>query len=171
MSSLWFTCLPYMAMAVTANLGGWTADHLHGRGMSLTVVRKIVTGVAFSGASAFLLLFSASRSVGIGLVFVTAALSFMSLVTGGLEASYLDVASPAMAGTFKSVGNTLGALSGMLAMPYTSLVLRMTGGSWRLVFASFAVFFTLGTLVFVRFATAERLPLEDLESESHVQTA
>jgi MFS transporter, ACS family, solute carrier family 17 (sodium-dependent inorganic phosphate cotransporter), other len=171
MSSLWFTCLPYMAGAVTANLSGWTADYLTRRGISLTVVRKIVTATAFSGASVFLILFSASHAVGTGVVLITVALGFMSLATGGFEASYLDVASPSMAGMFKSVGNTLGALSGILAMPYTSLVLRSTGGLWRAVFASFSIFFTVGTCIFVTFGTAERLCLEGTELDDHIQAA
>ncbi len=40
-----FSVLPWMTMAVTSNLGGWIADTLVTRGVSVTRVRKIMQSV------------------------------------------------------------------------------------------------------------------------------
>lgn len=37
-----FAVLPWLTMAVTANVGGWIADSLVRRGTSVTVVRKVL---------------------------------------------------------------------------------------------------------------------------------
>jgi MFS transporter, ACS family, solute carrier family 17 (sodium-dependent inorganic phosphate cotransporter), other len=113
-------------MAVAANFGGWGADRMISRGVSLTRARMIMTTIALS--------------------------------------NYLDIASPKLVGSLKGLSNTLGALSGVLAMPYTLLVLRLTGDSWRAVFASLALFFCLGMGVFGLYGTSERVLIEHGES-------
>ena len=45
-----FSVLPWMTMAVTSNLGGWIADTLVTRGVSVTRVRKIMQSVRASKA-------------------------------------------------------------------------------------------------------------------------
>lgn len=40
-----FSVLPWMTMAVTSNIGGWIADKLVQRGMTVTRVRKIMQSV------------------------------------------------------------------------------------------------------------------------------
>jgi MFS transporter, ACS family, solute carrier family 17 (sodium-dependent inorganic phosphate cotransporter), other len=162
--SLWFTSIPYLAMAVAANFGGWGADRMISRGVSLTRARMIMTTIALSGASLFLVLFSVQRSMPTSVALMAVSLAFMSLVTGGFEANYLDIASPKLVGSLKGLSNTLGALSGVLAMPYTLLVLRLTGDSWRAVFASLALFFCLGMGVFGLYGTSERVLIEHGES-------
>jgi MFS transporter, ACS family, solute carrier family 17 (sodium-dependent inorganic phosphate cotransporter), other len=157
-----FVALPYICMGLFGGVGGTAADYLVGRGMSLTRVRKSIMLVSCGGAALCIVLFSVAPSVIIALVCICVALSFMSLCTGGFEASSLDIASPSLAGTFKSVSNTCGALSGFLAMPYTTLILWLLRGSWRGVFGSLAFFQLTGMAVFVKFSTAERLLVDEL---------
>jgi MFS transporter, ACS family, solute carrier family 17 (sodium-dependent inorganic phosphate cotransporter), other len=169
-ATLWFTCVPYLAMAIAANFGGWGADRLIAGGMSLTRARMLMTSLALTGASVFLVLFSLSGSLLWSVALIALALAFMSLATGGFEATYLDIASPKLVGSLKGLSNTLGALSGVLAMPYTSVVLRVTDGSWRAVFASLAVYFCIGMAVFAGYGTSERVLVEDGESSDSVLT-
>jgi MFS transporter, ACS family, solute carrier family 17 (sodium-dependent inorganic phosphate cotransporter), other len=161
LASLSFTAVPYLSMALCCNLGGWGADHLSARGMTLTRVRKIVTVVSCVGAALFYVLFSFAPTVKTGIVCVTLALCFQSLGTGGFESSYLDMSSPSLAGTFKSIANTLGAGSGVVAMPYTTSMLRLTGGSWRSVFGCLAFYHLAAMLVFCRYATSKRILVEE----------
>lgn len=37
-----FCVLPWLTMALSANLGGWIADKLVSKGVSITTVRKII---------------------------------------------------------------------------------------------------------------------------------
>jgi MFS transporter, ACS family, solute carrier family 17 (sodium-dependent inorganic phosphate cotransporter), other len=159
-ASLSVTAVPYVAMAVCCNVGGWGADHLTSRGMSLTRVRKSVTALSCAGAATFFILFSLAPTMNSALACVTLGLCFQSLGTGGFESSYLDMAQPSLAGTFKSVANTLGALSGCVAMPYTTLVLYLSGGSWRMVFALLCVFHVASMGVFISYATSKRVLVE-----------
>lgn len=49
MSSGIYSVLPWITMAVSANVGGWIADTLVGKGYSVTLVRKLMQTVsAFS---------------------------------------------------------------------------------------------------------------------------
>jgi len=41
MESGMFSVLPWLTMALSANLGGWIADTLVSRDVSVTVVRKV----------------------------------------------------------------------------------------------------------------------------------
>ncbi|MCL7041678.1 hypothetical protein MKW94_002463 [Papaver nudicaule] len=49
-----FCVLPWLTMAVFANIGGWIADTLVSRGVSITNVRKIMQSIGFLGPAFFL---------------------------------------------------------------------------------------------------------------------
>nr|DAD18948.1 TPA_asm: hypothetical protein HUJ06_020411 [Nelumbo nucifera] len=49
-----FCVLPWLTMAVFANLGGWIADTLVSKGLSITAVRKIMQSIGFLGPAFFL---------------------------------------------------------------------------------------------------------------------
>lgn len=56
MESGLFSVLPWLTMAISANLGGWIADTLVSRGVSVTLVRKVYISshfTIFSSASTF----------------------------------------------------------------------------------------------------------------------
>lgn len=148
-------------MAFCCNLGGWGADYLTARGISLTRVRKVVTIISCTGSAIFYVLFSFAPTVGSGILTVTLALCFQSLCSGGFDSSFLDMSSPSLAGTFKSIANTLGAGSGVIAMPYTTTMLHLTGGSWRAVFGCLAFYHVTAMIVFCRYATSERILVEE----------
>lgn len=161
LAALSFTAVPYISMAFCCNLGGWGADYLTTRGMSLTRVRKVVTIISCSGAAFFFIAFSLAPTVGSAILAVTLALCFQSLCSGGFDSSYLDMSSPSLAGTFKSIANTLGAGSGVVAMPYTTTLLRLTDGSWRAVFGCLAFYHITAMIVFCRYSTSERILVEE----------
>lgn len=45
MKSGFYSVLPWITMALAANVGGWVADSMVARGMSVTRVRKIMQSV------------------------------------------------------------------------------------------------------------------------------
>jgi hypothetical protein len=49
-SSGFFSVLPWITMAISANVGGWIADTLVERGLSVTAVRKIMQTVRGGGS-------------------------------------------------------------------------------------------------------------------------
>nr|XP_027096374.1 sodium-dependent phosphate transport protein 1, chloroplastic-like [Coffea arabica] len=46
--------LPWLTMAFSANVGGWIADSLVSKGVSVTIVRKIMQTIGFLGPAFFL---------------------------------------------------------------------------------------------------------------------
>jgi len=48
MESGLFCVLPWFTMAVSANVGGWIADTLVSRGVSVTTVRKVKSSLYFN---------------------------------------------------------------------------------------------------------------------------
>ena len=63
MKNLSMTAFPYLAMALSVNVGGLLADRLVQRGMPLTTVRKLLTAVGFGGSSILLLGFAMAPSL------------------------------------------------------------------------------------------------------------
>ncbi|KAK4359513.1 hypothetical protein RND71_021742 [Anisodus tanguticus] len=49
-----YAVLPWLTMAVSANIGGWIADSLVRKGVSVTVIRKIMQTIGFLGPAFFL---------------------------------------------------------------------------------------------------------------------
>lgn len=90
------------------------------------------------------------------------------LNTGGFESSFFDIAPQHMVGTLKGFANIFGSLSGVLALPFSTLVLKHARGSWPSVFASLAFFFFSGAAVFSLFYGGEKVLTfpspEDVES-------
>jgi len=160
-TSLSFTFVPYFSMALSANIGGLVADALLHRGFSLVQVRKLISTVVNVCAAIMLLLFTMAQTVTSSLFFISLSLAFMSCNTGGFESSYLDLASPGLVGIFKAVSNTMGSFAGLIAIPFSTLVLRWAGGSWRIMFASLTLCYAVTVGVFQKWGSAERILLED----------
>lgn len=159
--SLSFTFLPYISMAIAANIGGYAADRLHERGMSLTNARKVLTFVANVGAAILLIAFSLASTVPTALLMISMSMAFMSLNSGGFESCYLDMSSPSLTGTFKAVANTMASFAGLVAIPFSTLVLRWADGSWRLMFRSLVVWYGISTVVFCKYASSEKVLVEE----------
>ncbi|KAG2633641.1 hypothetical protein PVAP13_2NG240203 [Panicum virgatum] len=58
--------LPWLTMAIFANIGGWIADTLVQRGISITNVRKIMQSIGFLGPALFLTLLSKVQTPAMG---------------------------------------------------------------------------------------------------------
>lgn len=158
--SLSFTFIPYAAMAIAANGGGHLADMLIRKGYHITNVRNGVTTVASIGAAIMLVLFTRAQSISVAIGAMSVSMAFMSIHSGGFESAYLDLASPASTGLFKATSNTIASFAGFLAIPLSTRVLKLVGGSWRLMFASLAIWHILMLVVFVGFYSAERVLTE-----------
>jgi ACS family sodium-dependent inorganic phosphate cotransporter len=48
-SSGFYSVLPWITMAISANVGGWIADTMVERGVSVTAVRKVMQTVSWGG--------------------------------------------------------------------------------------------------------------------------
>ncbi|KAI0559116.1 Major Facilitator [Gracilaria domingensis] len=156
-TSLSFTFIPYFSMAVSGNVGGYLADALLQGGMSLTRVRKVVTFAANLGAATMLLAFATAKTVGVALAYISLSLAFMSLNSGGFASCYMDMAAPSVVGIFKATSNTLASLGGFIALPLSTKIMDMLGGSWRAMFASLSICYLCMNVIFCSFVECERV--------------
>lgn len=155
--SLSFTFIPYAAMALAANAGGYISDSLIKAGSNITAVRKNVTIFASLGAALSLLVFTRMYSVGGAIAAAAVSMAFMSVHSGGFESAYLDIASPKSTGIFKAVSNTLASCAGFIAVPMSTTVLELLDGSWRWMFASLSLLHVVHMVVFCSLFSAERV--------------
>ena len=150
-----YAMLPYFAMMITANGSGWAADRLIRQGVSPTLVRKGFQSVCFFGSAACLLLLSATTLQWMALVYITLGLGSTAVSAAGFLVNHLDI-GPRYAGVLMGIANTVGTIPGILAPAITGFIIQFTG-SWDLVFYLAAGISGFGALVWLLFASGERV--------------
>ncbi|KAL5080840.1 hypothetical protein RYX36_009261 [Vicia faba] len=111
-----FCVLPWLMMAISANFGGWIADTLVTRGVSVTTVRKIMQTVGFLGPAFFLTQLSHIHSPVMTVLCMTCSQS-------GLYSNHQDIA-PRYSGILLGLSNTAGVLAGVLGTAATGYILQ-----------------------------------------------
>jgi len=144
--------LPWLTMAVTANIGGTLADTLIKRGWSVTHVRKIMQTIGFLGPAFFLTLLPGITSPVGAVICMMGAQGFDAFSQSGLYSNHADIA-PRYAGVLLGMSNTAGVLAGVLGTAATGFILRT--GSWSDVWGVAVGLYLLGTLLWNLMSTAE----------------
>ncbi|KAH9604124.1 hypothetical protein KSS87_010464 [Heliosperma pusillum] len=132
MESGLFCVLPWLTMAIFANIGGWIADTLISRGMSVTSVRKIMQTIGFLGPALSLSVLSKVK---------TPALAVLCMACSQ--------------GVLLGLSNTAGVLAGVFGTAATGFILQR--GSWDDVFKVAIALYIVGTVVWNTFATGEKI--------------
>ncbi|KAH9324407.1 hypothetical protein KI387_004585, partial [Taxus chinensis] len=89
-SGLWCV-LPWFTMALMSNLGGWIADTLVSRGISITTVRKIMQSIGFLGPAFFLTQLSNVKSPAMGILCMTCSQGCDAFSQSGLYSNHQDI--------------------------------------------------------------------------------
>ncbi|GLT36806.1 hypothetical protein SLA2020_111610 [Shorea laevis] len=125
-------------MAFSASAGGWTADTLVSRGLSVTIVRKIMQTIGFLGSPFFLTQLSHVDSP--------------TLKHGYHDA--LDIA-PRYSGVLLGLSNMAGVLAGAFGTAATGYILQH--GSWDDVFKVSVGLYLVGPVAWNLFSTGEKI--------------
>lgn len=155
-TSALLSALPWLAMFVFANVGGFTADAMLARGFSVTNVRKTVQAVGFAGPALSLVALTQAQTVSSAVALVACALATSSLSQSGVYANHQDI-GPDVAGTLLGISNTFASIPGLIGVWITGVVLDLTDQHWSGVFALAALFYTIGLVIYTTMATAERI--------------
>ncbi|KAL5075493.1 hypothetical protein RYX36_014477 [Vicia faba] len=118
-----FCVLPWLAMAISANFGGWIADTLVTRGVSITTVRKIMQTVGFLGPAFFLTQLSHIHSPVMDVLCMTCSQGIDAFSQSGLYSNHQDIA-PRYSGILLGLSNTAGVLAGVLGTTLTGYILQ-----------------------------------------------
>ncbi|XP_010275629.1 PREDICTED: ascorbate transporter, chloroplastic-like isoform X2 [Nelumbo nucifera] len=149
-----FCVLPWLTMAVFANIGGWIADTLVSRGLSITSVRKIMQTIGFLGPAFFLTQLSHVRSPALAVLCMACSQGSDAFSQSGLYSNHQDI-GPRYAGVLLGLSNTAGVLAGVFGTAATGYILQR--GSWNDVFKVAVALYIIGTLIWNFFATGEKI--------------
>uniref|UniRef100_A0A6N2MD06 Major facilitator superfamily (MFS) profile domain-containing protein n=1 Tax=Salix viminalis TaxID=40686 RepID=A0A6N2MD06_SALVM len=142
--------LPWLTMAVFANIGGWIADTLVSRGLSITIMQSI----GFLGPAFFLTQLSHVRTPGMAVLCMACSQGSDAFSQSGLYSNHQDI-GPRYAGVLLGLSNTAGVLAGVFGTAATGYILQR--GSWDDVFKVAVVLYIIGTLVWNFFSTGEKI--------------
>ncbi|KNA19469.1 hypothetical protein SOVF_061400 [Spinacia oleracea] len=154
MESGLFCVLPWLTMAVFANIGGWIADTLITRGLSVTSVRKIMQTVGFIGPAISLSVLSQVRTPALAVLCMACSQGTDAFSQSGLYSNHQDI-GPRYSGVLLGLSNTAGVLAGVLGTAATGYILQR--GSWDDVFKVSIALYIVGTIVWNLFATGEKI--------------
>ncbi|KAL6981973.1 Ascorbate transporter, chloroplastic, variant 2 [Sarracenia purpurea var. burkii] len=146
--------LPWLTMAVFANIGGWIADTLVSKGLSLTVVRKIMQSIGFLGPAFFLTQLSHVKTPALAVLCMACSQGSDAFSQSGLYSNHQDI-GPRYAGVLLGLSNTAGVLAGVFGTAATGYILQK--GSWDDVFKVAVALYIIGTLVWNFFSTGEKI--------------
>ncbi|KAF7844537.1 ascorbate transporter, chloroplastic-like [Senna tora] len=146
--------LPWLTMAVFANIGGWIADTLVSKGLSITAVRKIMQSIGFLGPAFFLAQLSHVRTPAMAVLCMACSQGSDAFSQSGLYSNHQDI-GPRYAGVLLGLSNTAGVLAGVLGTAATGYILQK--GSWDDVFKVAVALYLIGTLVWNFFSTGEKI--------------
>lgn len=149
-----YCVLPWLTMAVFANIGGWIADTLVSRGFSITTVRKIMQSIGFLGPAFFLSQLSRIKTPALAVLCMACSQGSDAFSQSGLYSNHQDI-GPRYAGVLLGLSNTAGVLAGVFGTAATGYILQK--GSWDDVFKVSVVLYIIGTLVWNFFATGEKI--------------
>ncbi|KAJ9171394.1 hypothetical protein P3X46_014771 [Hevea brasiliensis] len=149
-----FCVLPWLTMALFANIGGWIADTLVSKGLSITAVRKIMQSIGFLGPAFFLTQLSHVRTPAMAVLCMACSQGSDAFSQSGLYSNHQDI-GPRYAGVLLGLSNTAGVLAGVFGTAATGYILQR--GSWDDVFKVAVVLYIIGTLVWNIFSTGEKV--------------
>ncbi|KAL2946225.1 hypothetical protein AAZX31_20G001800 [Glycine max] len=140
--------LPWLTMAAFANIGGWIADTLVRKGLSITVVRKIMQSIGFLGPAFFLSQLSHVRTPAMAVLCMACSQGSDAFSQSGLYSNHQDI-GPRYAGVLLGLSNTAGVLAGVFGTAATGFILQRGLSSPLLVEVYFFIFiFATFVLVF-----------------------
>lgn len=146
---------PWLVMFVMMNVAAWSADSMINRGVNVTRVRKLMQAGGLSGAAVFLLMIPCAGSMVEATLLLCGALGANAFTTAGFAPNHLDLA-PDHAPVLIGITNTAGTLPGVIGVFITGWLVDTTGG-YDAAFIIAALISILGSAVWLRYATAERI--------------
>ncbi|KAF3330038.1 putative anion transporter 1 [Carex littledalei] len=146
--------LPWLTMAFSANMGGWIADSLISKGLSVTTVRKVMQSIGFLGPAFFLTQLSNVHSPVMAVLCMACSQGTDAFSQSGLYSNHQDI-GPRYAGVLLGLSNTAGVMAGVLGTAATGYILQH--GSWDDVFKVSVGLYLVGTVIWNLFSTGEKI--------------
>ncbi|XP_042688413.1 solute carrier family 17 member 9 isoform X1 [Centrocercus urophasianus] len=150
-----FNVVPWLVAIPTSLFSGFLSDHLINQGYKTITVRKFMQVIGSGVSSMFALCLGQTSSFCNAVVFASASVGLQTFNHSGISVNVQDLA-PSCAGLLFGVGNTGGALLGVVCV-YLAGYLMETTGSWISVFNLVAAVNSVGLCAFLVFGEAQRV--------------
>ncbi|XP_010720717.2 solute carrier family 17 member 9 [Meleagris gallopavo] len=150
-----FNVVPWLVAIPTSLFSGFLSDHLINQGYKTITVRKFMQVIGSGVSSMFALCLGQTSSFCNAIVFASASVGLQTFNHSGISVNVQDLA-PSCAGLLFGVGNTGGALLGVVCV-YLAGYLMETTGSWISVFNLVAAVNSVGLCAFLVFGEAQRV--------------
>jgi MFS transporter, ACS family, solute carrier family 17 (sodium-dependent inorganic phosphate cotransporter), other len=149
-----YSIVPWIAAFCVGNLSGWIADGLRKRGMTMTGVRKLMQGAAFTLGAVPMLLLPLADSALVATALVTIATGGAAFGVAGFAANHLDLA-PQYAGILMGLSNTFAQVPGIVGVALTGFIVKLTH-SFAGAFYLIAVIYMVGMACYLTMGSGER---------------
>ena len=149
-----YSIVPWIATFIVVNCGGWFADAMTLRGVSVGATRKLMQSTAFLGGALPLLALPAAHSPGAAIALITASAAANGLGLAAYGVNHLDV-GPTYAGVLMGISNTVAAIPGIIGVAVAGFIVQATG-SFAAVFYLIAAVDVAGMIGYLAWASGER---------------
>ena len=149
-----YSLVPWVASFAVVNAGGWVADAMLVRKLSVGRTRKLLQSIAF-GAGALPLLavpWAGSPAAATALLTLSATASGLGLSAYGVN--HLDV-GPEYAGVLMGISNSIATIPGIVGVAIAGFIVQATS-SFSAVFVLIAAVYTIGLAGYVKWASGDR---------------
>jgi ACS family sodium-dependent inorganic phosphate cotransporter len=148
-----YSLIPWIATFAAVNAGGWIADAMLRRHVSVGATRKTMQTVAFAVGAAPLLALPAAPTPLAAIVLLTLSAAASGLGLSAYGVNHLDV-GPTYAGVLMGITNSIAALPGIIGVAAAGFILRASG-SFTAVFYLIAAVYAVGMLGYLAWASGE----------------
>jgi len=149
-----YSLLPWVASFAAVNSGGWVADAMLMRRVSVGLTRKVMQSIAFGlGALPLLAMpWASSPAAATGLLTLSAAASGLGLSAYGVN--HLDV-GPEYAGVLMGISNSIATVPGIVGVAIAGFIVQATN-SFSAVFFLIAAVYAIGLAGYTTWASGDR---------------
>ena len=154
LKSGWVTSILFWGGLIGTLGGGWLADYLIKRGISITKCRKWIIGFGLTGSAIFVVIAAYTEQAWLAVTLLTLCVTSLRLATGSCNALPIDLAPLSTVGSLTSIQNFFGNIGGTLAPIVTGYIVQVTGSfvgallvaGGMALFGAIAYVFILGNL-------------------------
>lgn len=146
--------LPYLGAFVITNLAGYISDRMIPK-IGVTRARKYIMYAAFGGSALFLYLGAMAATGGMAVLWITLAVSFLSMNFSSFWALPIDL-GPKNAGLISGLMNTFGTIAGIIAPIITGFIVNATG-SWVYALSVAIILSIIGIFVCALFVSGKQV--------------
>jgi MFS transporter, ACS family, solute carrier family 17 (sodium-dependent inorganic phosphate cotransporter), other len=149
-----YSLVPWVTSFAVVNTGGWVADAMLIRRVSVGFTRRLMQSIAFGlGALPLLTLpWASSPAAATALLTMSAAASGLGQSAYGVN--HLDV-GPEYAGVLMGISNSIATIPGIVGVAIVGFIVQATG-SFSAVFVLIAAVYAIGLAGYVRWARGDR---------------